>query len=228
MRFVLLLMVAAFGALLVSPASESQAQAKRDWRGEVVRNDVSHFIGNPKARVTLVEYLSFTCPACRNFVSQSKADLRDGLVRDGQVRVEIRHAVRDRLDLAAATLARCAGPRNFVAIHDLIFANQAPLIAGAQAIGEDAYAGAATIGAQLLVTARESGLARIAAARGIDDAALVRCYADEAAIQRIAEGGRVAFEKISGTPSFEVDGVVLPQVHHWATLEPRLRARLAN
>jgi len=37
-----------------------------------------------------------------------------------------------------------------------------------------------------------------------------------------------SFAKISGTPSFELNGTVLDGVHSWAALEPQLQAAVAR
>src|SRR3546814_11296312 len=81
-------------------------------------------MGNPAAPVKLIEYLSYTCPHCAAFSAESAAVLRGRMVKSGKVSLELRNAVRDKLDLAAAALARCAGTQGFFAASDALFARQ--------------------------------------------------------------------------------------------------------
>ncbi|PCD04164.1 protein-disulfide isomerase [Sphingomonas spermidinifaciens] len=215
MRFLKLLLA----LLLGLTAGTAMAQAKRDWRAVVTPTSTGTWvIGNPAAKVKLVEYLSYTCPHCADFVAESKPVLMDEFVRSGTVSLEVRHAVRDGLDLAAAMYARCAGPRNFAAVHGLVFANQKALLDKAVSIapppGGDRDAALRTI-------ADGSGLTTLVRARL--PKAPAACLTDAATRDQLIAGTRAAFDKIAGTPSFELDGELI-QGTDWARLEPRLRA----
>jgi protein-disulfide isomerase len=204
-----------FGLLAVAVS----AQATRDWRTVVTPNAAGNWvIGNPAAKVKLVEYLSYTCSHCRDFVAESKPELTDRLVRSGTVSVEVRHAIRDGLDLSAALLARCAGPRNFPAVHAAIFANQQALLD--KGAGVTPPAGAS----------RDAALKAIADGSGLT--ALVRprlsrsveaCLSNGAERDRLVAGARAAFDRIQGTPAFEVNGELI-QGTGWDGLRPRLAA----
>ena len=71
-------------------------------------------MGNPKARVKLVEYGSLTCPHCAISRRRHKplvaalCPQRPGQLRISQLRAQ-------RPDIAVSLLARCAGPANFFA-----------------------------------------------------------------------------------------------------------------
>jgi predicted DsbA family dithiol-disulfide isomerase len=51
-----------------------------------------------------------------------------------------------------------------------------------------------------------------------------RCLSDEAAARRFAEQSQKDWERpgIDGTPSFSINGVVMPGTHTWDTLERQL------
>ncbi|MFX5009123.1 thioredoxin domain-containing protein, partial [Acinetobacter baumannii] len=69
----------------------------------------TYVIGNPRAPVKIVEYLSFTCPHCAAFARESSAVLRGQMIRSGSVMIEYRPAVRDQADLAVTLLLKCIG-----------------------------------------------------------------------------------------------------------------------
>src|SRR5882757_363501 len=120
MRFLLALL-----ALLAGIGSIDATAAPRDWNSVVTRTaSGSYVIGNPRAKVRLVEYLSYTCPHCAEFLAESAPVLRGQMVRSGSTSIELRTATRDPLDLAAALLARCAGPAGLVGATDAMFAQQ--------------------------------------------------------------------------------------------------------
>ncbi|MBB3912216.1 DsbA family protein [Sphingomonas desiccabilis] len=206
----------------------AEAQPARDWRTATVKAASGGYqIGNPQARVTLVEYVSYTCPHCGHFVEESKAPLHDGLVRNGQVRVEIRNFVRDPLDLASALLARCGGTARFARQHALIFANQKALLDKAMAFQAtpDAFKGATTIEARLRRIAAGSGLTALMTRSGLSPQQADRCLIDAAARQELVGATEKLQGRIEGTPSFEIDGNLLA-ANSWAEVEPPLRQAL--
>ncbi len=209
----------ALAFLFTAPA----AQAQRDWRGNVTRTQAGDYvIGNPAARVALTEYISFTCPACRNFVEQSSPALRGDLVKRGVVRVEIRNMTLNGLDMAAAMLARCAGPSGFLSMHDLIYSNQSALIDRAGRIRPAFLAGSPA--EQSRVFAAQSGLSDLAKSRGMTDATIDRCLSNQAELDRLSAATQAAMPRVHGTPGFEIDGKVAHDVHNWAALQPLLAA----
>lgn len=204
------------GILLAVPAS---AQAARDWRAAIRQTPAgAYVIGNPKAPVKLVEYLSYTCPHCGKFVAESKGELFDDLVRRGRVSVEVRHAVRDGLDLTAALLVRCTGPANFLASHGAVFAGQESMLTRAQSFQP---AAGTSQGAQLVALADASGVSALLRPRL--NTAPAACLSASADRQKLVAMAEDAFRKIQGTPSFEIDGAPA-QGNDWAAIKPQLLA----
>ena len=123
--------IVALLALMLTPALPAAAphrpaaDAARDWGQVAMRTNDGHFVlGNPAAKVRLVEILSFTCPHCAAFSGEMGSALIDRYVRSGKVSYEVRIALRDPFDMAAALLARCAGPQRFFAVMPALFAAQ--------------------------------------------------------------------------------------------------------
>ena len=183
----------------------------------------SYLIGNAKARVRLIEILSYTCPHCAHFAAESDAGIK-AMVRSGTLAVEVRNQLHDKTDLAAATLARCAGPKAFPAVHAAFLARQQDWIT--RAIEWDG-ANAARIStypqtAQLRALADGAGLTAIAREAGVSPAAIDACFADENAVNaalKVSQSTEIA----AGTPAFIVNGKLIQTVT-WAQLQPMLRA----
>jgi protein-disulfide isomerase len=185
----------------------------------------TYVLGSPAARVKLVEYASYTCSHCADFSTQSQAVLKGKMIASGSTSLEFRHMIRDRLDLAAAVLARCTGPRGFFPTSAAIFAAQPAWLEKGI---EFQQVNAARINlyprpAQLKAYADGAGLTDLVKARGLSAAAIDACFADTAEIDRILAITAAAPPEVDSTPSFFINGKVMPH-GGWAQLEPALRA----
>lgn len=218
--------IAALSVLILLAAATSARPPARDWRQAAVRTPTgAHLIGNPAARVKLIEYASYTCPHCGEFAAESGPVLKDRMIRDGSVSLEYRHLIRDALDLSAAILARCAGPRAFPATSEAIFAAQGQWLqrgfefqqANGQRIAMYPRLG------QLRALADGAGLTALVQARGLGAAATDACFADAGEVDRILKMTADTPAGVDSTPSFFVNGKLVPHVG-WAGLLPKLQA----
>lgn len=221
-------------ALLLAPLLIGAAPAPRDWTKTVARTaDGAFVVGNPKAKVKLVEYLSYTCPHCAHYAGESAPTLRDRFVRSGSTSVELRHATRDDLDLAATVIARCTGPAGFARTTETIFAQQGdwfPRGLDFRQANGSRLALYPTAG-KLRALADGSGLTDIGRAQGLKDAAIDACFADTKGMLQVAVMSDQSWKTIAaasppgmgGTPTFVVNGKPYPTLD-WAGLEKVLRA----
>jgi protein-disulfide isomerase len=197
-----------------------------DWTKTVSRTPVgSYVIGNPAAKVRLVEFMSYTCPHCAHFTQEATAPLMRDYVARGLVAFELRNAVRDPLDLAAAIAARCGPAARFPARHEAIFAAQNDLFQGAGSFDPAPTANDPVAGMKALSQA--SGLTGLMAKRGVTPTALNACFASKAAQAPVLAMTNDAWHtrKISGTPTFFLNGKVV-EGNTWDSIEPLLRAAL--
>jgi protein-disulfide isomerase len=212
----------------VAPAQPRQGQAQRDWTRTVVATPEGGYrMGNPAARVKLVEYLSLTCPHCADFARAAAPGLIRNHVRSGRVSLEYRNFVLNAYDLAASFLSRCAAPQDYFALNHAILADQARWMGRVDAL-TDAQRGELQglrpiQGMQRIVA--WTGLDAIAARHGINAGQARACLSDQAALDRIIElreaGTRLG---VAGTPSFAINGRLAEGVYDWASLEPLLGA----
>lgn len=80
-------------------------------------------LGNPDAKVTLMEYASFTCPHCATFHNGPLKKVKAEYIETGLVKFVYRDVYFDRPGLWAAMIARCE-PMKFFGISDLLYADQ--------------------------------------------------------------------------------------------------------
>ena len=81
-------------------------------------------IGNPDAKVTVIEYASYTCPHCASFHAGTFKDLKKNYIDTDKINFVFREVYFDRYGLWASMIARCAGPEKFFGLTDLMFQSQ--------------------------------------------------------------------------------------------------------
>ena len=81
-------------------------------------------LGNPEAKVKLLEYASFTCGHCGNFHENVFKDLKRDYIDTGKVHFTLREVYFNRYDLWAAMMARCGGDMKYFAVTDILFSTQ--------------------------------------------------------------------------------------------------------
>lgn len=202
------------------------APAGTSWSQTVSpTQDGTFLMGNPSAKVKLVEYGSYTCSHCKDFSAEASEEIRK-LVDTGKMNFEFRTYVRDPIDLTTALLARCGGKDIFYPLSEQFFANQTAMFDKVQ--GKDAEFKALETMApaqRFAAIANIAGLVEYAQQRGISADQARQCLADTAAAERLAKGVEAANSQynIQGTPSFLINGVLLDNVANWKSLQPKLK-----
>ncbi len=217
------LCVVAIGALV--------AAAPVAWQSRVaVQPNGAFAMGNPAAKVKLVEYLSYTCPHCATFVGEATKELKTGHVARGTVHVEFRNAVRDRYDFAASLLARCGGAQRFFGNSDAIMAAQPQWLARVQAFetasGESVGKMEPNEGLKAVV--RGVGLDSVMKARGYTPAQIDACLASKPDQDIVLAMTNEAWRtrQIKGTPTFAINGKLV-EGSSWSALKPQVTAALS-
>ena len=221
----LLLAAAALPAAAAAPAGQA-APAKVDWAQTVVATPEGGFrMGNPAAKVKLVEYGSLTCGHCANFAKAGMESLVGTYVRSGKVSYEYRSYILNGLDVAATLVARCGGPARFFPVADKLYATQGQWMGRITDLTEarKAQLNALPENQRLGRLAEFAGIPQLAAQHGIAAAQSRRCLSDQAGLDRLAKMAEAAeAQGVRGTPTFLLnDGNI--GSHTWATLEPILR-----
>ena len=197
--------LAAVVALTLIPAAAAskpaaKPQAARDWSRTVSMTSEGGFrMGNPAAKVKLVEYGSLACPHCRHFEQTGYKPLIQNYVRAGKVSYEFRNMLISGPDISMSLLTRCAGPGKFFAMSDYVFATQPDW------------------------QKKIADMTRIAARYGVTPARSKQCLADPKGLKRLLDMTQAAIDRgVHRTPTFIVNGKVTDAAT-WEELEPLIR-----
>lgn len=118
---------AAQSAELTAPAEAvaTEVADNSDGDAEVDTSTIPDMmIGNPDAKVTVIEYASYTCPHCASFHAGTFKDLKKNYIDTDKINFVFREVYFDRYGLWASMIARCAGPEKFFGLTDLMFQSQ--------------------------------------------------------------------------------------------------------
>jgi protein-disulfide isomerase len=147
-------------------------------------------IGNPDAKVTVIEYASFTCPHCRSFHETTFKNLKSNYIDTGKINFIYREVYFDRFGLWAGMVARCGGQERYFGITDLIYKQQSEWTDG----GDPAVIA--------------DNLRKIGRTAGLSDAELNACLSDsdmaEAMVANYQKNAEA--DGITSTPSFVING----------------------
>ena len=214
-------LLAAIAVSVVAAPAPAAAQA-RDWTKAVVATPEGGFrMGNPNAKVKVVEYASMTCPHCAHFAETAKAPLMQK-VRSGKVSYEFRNYVLNGIDVAATLLTRCAGTAGFFPLTDRLYATQNQWVGRIRGLTPQQKQEVQVLsdGQQLARIAELGGITALAAQFGVPAARAKQCLLDPAALERLGEmveAGRA--RGVAGTPTFFVNDARVA-VDDWAGLAP--------
>jgi protein-disulfide isomerase len=145
-------------------------------------------LGNPKARVEVIEYASAACPHCAHFNEAVFAGMKSKWIDTGKVHYVLKEMLTEPTTVAAAgfMIARCAGPDKYFKVLDEVFRSQPNWTQG-----------------QI-----KPILQQIAANNGLDEARFDACLADGPGVQAIAARAERAAEQdgVNATPTVFVNG----------------------
>jgi protein-disulfide isomerase len=149
-------------------------------------------LGDPAAKVTVIEYASDTCPHCAKFGADVFPAFKAKYVDTGKVRYVFREFLTPPTNIAAAgfLLARCAGKDNYFKVVDAEFRAQERIYQTGDVHGV---------------------LGEIGKSVGLSQAQVDACIQDPAALAALQERVDKAADQdhITGTPTLIVNGKTL-------------------
>jgi protein-disulfide isomerase len=185
-------------------------------------------MGNPDAKVKLVEYGSLTCPHCAEFAEKGEPQLVDKYVKTGQVSYEFRNFVRDPLDITMSLIARCGGASpQFFQLSNAMYSDQKSIFDKLQSVPQQQLASLQSQAPvqQFQAYAKFAGLQEWAAQRGLPSAKTSACLSNQQEIEKLVQmnSDAVSQYNLPGTPTFLINGEVVPETATWDKLEPKLK-----
>jgi protein-disulfide isomerase len=154
--------------------------------------DAEMSLGNPAAKVTVVEYASDTCPHCARFGEEVFPAFKAKYVDTGKVRYVFREFLTPPVNVAAAgfLLARCSGKDNYFKVVDAEFRAQERIYESGDVHGV---------------------LGEIGKSVGLSQAQVDACIQDPNALAALQARVDKAADQdhVTGTPTILVNGKVL-------------------
>lgn len=218
-----------------APAKQAKAAAPaaRDWTQVFAATPEGGIrMGNPNAKVKLLEFASLTCPHCRVFQQEGMPAIKAKYVATGNVSYEFRPFILNGVDFAPSLLVRCQAPAGAFNLIEAFFDQQTnwvqpftkPLSPEMQA-----KLGALPEEQQITAFAANGQLDTFVRTRGVTRAKFDQCTSDKAGIAKlnaIREDATKTYS-LTGTPTFAINGTTAKDVADWGKLKPLLDAAVS-
>jgi protein-disulfide isomerase len=201
------------------------------WADVVNATSDGFMMGNPDAKVKLIEIASLGCPFCKRFDEEGAPHLIEH-VKTGQLSWEFRpYLIHGPIDMAAQLIVRCNGTKSFFPLMLALYKDQSTWIGKVEAAPQDKLTQMQDLPTnQVFVAfAQLAGLQDWAAARGVPQAKSTQCLSDQKMIDhevQVTTNVNNQYPEFKGTPSFVIDGKLLPDTGTWEKLKPELEAAL--
>jgi protein-disulfide isomerase len=210
-----------------------------DWTQVVNPSSAGGFVmGNPNAKVKLIEYGSMTCPHCREFDESGVPTLTSKYVKSGQVSWEFRNYVRDGFDLTASLIARCNGAKGFFPLTRALYKDQTSWVEKIQGAPPQQLEQLQNLppDQQFPALAKVAGFPEWAAMRGVPSAKSAQCLGDQNAVNQLVQmtsDASTQYPDFKGTPTFVINGTMVDlgpvtAAEVWPALESKLKTAVGG
>ena len=164
-------------------------------------------LGDPDAPVTIIEFSSLTCPHCAALHEEVLPIVKAELIDTGKARLVFRDFPLDPVALAASTMARCAPPRSYFKILNILFDNQDQWARSDNPV---------------------DSLTGLMALAGLPRERALECIDTPEIYQGIAGWREQASNEygVNSTPTMVVEGEVLRGVHSYDAIKAAVEKRL--
>lgn len=179
--------VSGIAALMMAGCGNSSSTGSTDTQSQYeVAGD--HAIGNPDAKVTIVEYASVVCGACYNWHTTVYPEFKEKYIDSGKVRYVFREFPTSPENLARAgfLIANCAAEDKFFDNIGLQFKRQREILSSSDIRQE---------------------YVNIAKAAGLSEQEFEACMSDEAQNKRYDDVVQAGIDAgVTSTPTFFING----------------------
>ena len=186
------------GTLMAAAACGAADDSSSSGNASVDNAAVEEMVlGADDAPVTIIEYASWTCPACLQYQNDVVGQLKEEYVETGKVKFIFREYPTAPANIAVAgfAVARCAGEDQYFDVLGELFERQRCILSLAREGGQV-----------------KAALKQVAANHGItDDASFEACLQNSDIRRAIASSvSKGENDGVTGTPTVLLNGQVLP------------------
>ncbi|HVM99979.1 MAG TPA: thioredoxin domain-containing protein [Caulobacteraceae bacterium] len=151
-----------------------------------------HSLGNPQAKVTVIEYASLGCPICALWNNTQFEGFKAKYIDTGKVHYIYREFLTGDAPVASAgfLLAHCAGKDKYFQVVDAVYRAEAPLLESNQN------------------AEKRDALIKVAQTAGLTEQQFNTCVTDDKALLALNDQSNkyATDDKIDSTPTFVVNG----------------------
>ncbi|MFN7094534.1 MAG: DsbA family protein [Burkholderiales bacterium] len=164
-------------------------------------------IGNPEAKILVIEYSSLTCPHCAYFHKEIFPKLKEHYITPGIAKFVHRDFPLDKASLDGAIIAHCAGKERYYTFLKVLFEKQ------------DSW---------VLQKNYLEILFNIAKLGGLSQERLDQCFADKNLADTILEAKLAAIKaaNLNSTPTFFINGKEHRGISDWHSFSKSLQEQL--
>ena len=202
------------------------------WSDVINATSAGFMVGNPNAKVKLVEIGSLSCPHCKAFDDEGVPVLLSKYVKSGDVSWEFRpYVIHGPIDMAADLIVRCNGLKTFFPLTQALYKDQTLWMGKLEAASQDKVNQIQNLPTDQVFVQMASllGLQDWAAARGVPQAKSNQCLSNQKMIDKevqLTADVSNQYPDFQGTPSFIINGTMLKDTASWDKLQPQLDAAL--
>ncbi|MDH4385513.1 MAG: thioredoxin domain-containing protein [Caulobacter sp.] len=193
---------------VVATAVASLALAGCGPKGAAVEGDMS--LGNPDAKVKIIEYASLSCIHCANWNKDVFPAFKKKYIDTGKVQYTFRPfqlGPQDTYTAASDLLGRCVGKDKYFTVIDALFHSQEEALTGGP----------------------RDVLLRVARTAGLSEEQVSTCLGDEKAVLAQAERFTTGLAKeVSATPTFFINDQKLESEVPLAQIDKAYEAAMAK
>ena len=203
----LIIGVATIGGTLAMSGPVEAASMSKEEALKINENDI--VVGSMQAKVTVIEYASYTCGHCATFHEKHYDDLKKAYIDTGKVKFIFREMPWDNLALAVSKVARCNGSENASSFVSAFMDNYKQWMNSPNQL---------------------NSIRQIARLGGVTAEAFDKCVADDdlqTIVQDIKKVGTDVLG-VSGTPTFFINGEKMAGLHTFKQLSKIIDEKLAQ
>lgn len=211
-----------------APVAAAKPPAGQQWTEVVSKTaEGGYVMGNPAAPIKLVEYGSRLCPVCGAFAETGIKPLEEKYIAAGKVSYEFRdYMVHGAPDYPAAMLGRCVPTEAYFPLLKQFFAAQPQILPRMEGANDLQAQLQGKSEAQIATAwAEKMDLVTFVQQRGLPEAQARACLGDTKQFDALLKLTDTASNEkgVTGTPTFFINGAIVPNTNSWDGLEPALK-----